>query len=190
MSHRAYLAALAAMGAALPAFAQVSRISEDIASVTIDLNGRGIIIDRQGPACPPACVQPMQAAPGVATIGELEVLDFLSGTVAAGGGLLVDARLPDRFAEGTVPGAVNVPEATLHPQNPYRDDLLAALGAQRGNFAEAYDLVIFGEGANATDAAQALRHLAEAGYPAEKLKYYRGGLTAWRALGLTTAQAD
>ena len=28
------------------------------------------------------------------------------------------------------------------------------------------------------------------GYPAEKIKWYRGGMQAWEALGLTTVKAD
>lgn len=172
---------------ALPALAQQSRISEDRDRFQMSVNGASVSITRSGVACPPACLQPMQAGPGVSTIGELEMLDFLELFVAGGSGLLVDIRLPEGFGAGTIPGAVNVPAATLRPGNPYRDDLLNALGVRSGDFSSAFDLVIFGSGADDPEAAEAVRSLLDAGYPASKLKYYRGGLNAWVALGLSTA---
>lgn len=179
--------AVAAVTLALPVGAQSSRISESRDAFQFAVNGAPVSITRSGPSCPPACVQPMQAAPGVATIGELELLDFLELFVSGGSGLLVDIRLPEGYAVGTIPGAVNVPSATLRPANPYRDDLLNALGVRSGDFSGAYDLAIFGTGADDANAPDSVRSLLEAGYPASKLKYYRGGLSAWIGLGLNTA---
>lgn len=179
--------AVAAIVLALPVGAQNSQITQSRDSFQFSVNGASISITRSGVACPPACVQPMQAASGVATIGELEVLDFLEMFVSAGAGLLVDVRLPEGYAVGTVPGAVNVPAATLRADNPYRDDLLNALGVRSGDFSGAYDLVILGTGPDDADATEAVRSLLDTGYPATKLKYYRGGLNAWIGLGLNTA---
>ncbi|MEK7711685.1 MAG: rhodanese-like domain-containing protein, partial [Pseudomonadota bacterium] len=47
--------------------------------------------------CPPFCVHSMQVAPGVATVGELELLDFIKQRVAPGTGLLIDARAPEWY---------------------------------------------------------------------------------------------
>lgn len=175
------------MALATPVRAQDTRISEDRGSFQVTLNGVLVDINRNGAPCPPSCIQPISAGPGIATIGELEVMTFLDLFVAPGAGLLIDARLPEGYAGGSVPGAVNVPAATLRPDNPYRDDLLSALGVRSGDFSGAFDLVLFGRGADDGDPADALRALLQAGYPANKLKYYRGGITAWQALGLTTA---
>ena len=57
--------------------------------------------------CPPFCVHHMSIAPGVATVGELELLDFLKQRVAPGTGLLIDARTPEWYSKGTIPGSVN-----------------------------------------------------------------------------------
>jgi rhodanese-related sulfurtransferase len=180
-------AVCAAALAVPPAFAQSSRITEGMAGFEFSLNGQSMVIDRRGAACPPACVQPVQAAPGVVTIGELEVLEFLDLFVTSGQGLLVDARLPEAFGAGTVPGAVNIPAPTLSPDNPYRDDLLHALGLSPGELAASYDLVVFSAGPDDARAPAALRSLIAAGYPASRLKYYRGGMMAWRGLGLSEA---
>jgi rhodanese-related sulfurtransferase len=59
--------------------------------------------------CPPFCIQPMKAAPGVATIGESEIFRFMERDLAEDSGLLVDARTPSWYRKGTIPGSVNIP---------------------------------------------------------------------------------
>ncbi len=188
--------------------AQDVGITRNMASVTVVVNGQTHTITRnQDPAhqvtgdaaltsrpCPPDCVTPMIAGPGVATVGELEVIAFLSGDVSEGRGLLLDTRDPGVFAGGAVPGAVNVPVATLDPANPYRLDILIALGATAVgdglDFTNAFDLMLMSGGPWAEDSVQAVRHLLDAGYPPAKLFYYRGGLQAWQLLGLSTVPSD
>lgn len=67
------------------------RVNADIASVEVMHNGKKVTIMRNQdqkntvtPAfaktsrkCPPFCIQPMQLAPGVETIGEVEMLGYL-----------------------------------------------------------------------------------------------------------------
>lgn len=143
-------------------------------------------------ACPPFCIHPISAGDGVATLGEIEVMEFLETRVANGRGLLIDSRVPEWFAKGTIPGAVNVPFATLDPANPFRDDILIALGARKTatgwDFAGALDLAMFCNGPWCDQSPRAIRNLLEVGYPADKLGYYRGGMQDWMILGLTVAQ--
>lgn len=85
--------------------------------------------------------------------------------------------------------AVNVPFTTLDAENPYRDDILRALGAtDRGDggldFTQARPLVLFGNGPWCDQAPRAIRSLLDAGYPPERIGYYRGGLQSWLSLGL------
>lgn len=185
------------------ATAQSVNITEDMADASYSVNGQNFSITRAhnpdhhlngeytktSRECPPFCVHPMVAAPGVETMGELELINFLRGTVHDGEGLLLDARLPDWFAKATVPGAINVPFSTLEPTNSYRDDILVALGAAKaGNgldFSNALDLAIFGNGPWDDQAQRAVRNLIAAGYPAAKIHYYRGGMQMWLLLGLT-----
>jgi Rhodanese-like domain. len=180
--------AVAVALAGSPLFAQSSAITETERTFSFTLHGSDITISRTGPACPTSCVQPMRVAPGVDTLGELEVIAFLQSAVSSGSGLLVDVRMPGRFSSGSVPGAVNVPVATFAPDNPYRTDLLSALGVIDAggvpNFAGAFSLVIYGGGADDGDAPDAINSLLDAGYPAGKIQYYRGGLEGWTNLGL------
>ncbi len=143
--------------------------------------------------CPPDCIQPVAPVRNIRAAGELEVLEFLSGPAAEGNGVVIDARFPEEFAGGTIPGAVNVPWATLDPENAFRNDILVALGAVpmgggTFDFAAAVPLVVFCNGPASDQSVKAIRFLREAGYPVDKLLYYRGGLRDWQMLGLTVAQ--
>ncbi len=148
------------------------------------------IVSRAYSDCPSPCLSPMTVAPNVATLGELDVIDFLSGPVEDGEGLLIDARLPEDRALGYIPASVNIPSATVAPENPYRNEILAALGAEQFqgifSFDGALSLVVFDDGPATQDAPIFIRDMLAAGYPADKINYYRGGMQVWSTLGLTT----
>ena len=198
---RAAVAVLMLLGQ--PSWAEDVRITADIAAKQIVVNGQTINIGRiqdkanmltgeftkTSRACPPFCIHPISAGAGVETLGEIELLAFLENNVAQGTGLLIDSRVPEWFAKGTIPGAVNVPFTTLEPTNPYRDEILKALGgvktASGWDFSAALDLAMFCNGPWCDQSPRAIRNLTEAGYPPEKLRYYRGGMQLWLLLGLS-----
>ncbi|SIS83868.1 Rhodanese-like domain-containing protein [Roseivivax lentus] len=175
------------MALSLPplAAAETAGLTPTLERLETQVAGQPVTVARSGPACPPACLQPMEAAPGVSAIGEAELVAFLAGPVSEMRGVLVDARAPGPFATGMLPGAISVPGFTLHSDNPYRAELLAALGLAPGRSPD-LTLVVFGQGPLDPVPVMALRALFEAGYPAERMQYYRGGLDVWTALGLTT----
>jgi hypothetical protein len=96
--------------------------------------------------CVAPYLSPMSTAPNVPTLGELDVIEFLSTQVESSDGLLIDARLPEDRALGYIPASVNIPAATLTPSNPYRDEILLALSAQHYqsvfSFADAISLMV------------------------------------------------
>ena len=64
--------------------------------------------------CPPYCIQPMQIAPGVETIGELELIDYLKKV--GKDFMVIDSRDGDwPLRSGVIPGAVVIPWQELHP---------------------------------------------------------------------------
>ncbi|OQX20315.1 MAG: hypothetical protein BWK76_01700 [Desulfobulbaceae bacterium A2] len=141
--------------------------------------------------CPPFCIHPMATAPGVETVGELEVLEFLTQEVKVGKGLLIDARMPEWYAAETIPGAVSIPFVIFHKDNPNLENILQVLGATRSgnagwNFSKARTLILFCNGPWCDQSSRAIKGLLAVGYPANKLKSYRGGMNLWRLLGLTT----
>lgn len=148
------------------------------------------VVSRALSDCIQPCLSPMTAARNVATVGELDVIDFMSTAIENGNGLLVDARLPEARAVAHIPASVNIPAATVAETNPFRDEILMALGAEHYqgifNFDGAMDLIIFDDGPATQDAPTFITDMLAAGYPADKISYYRGGMQVWTTLGLTT----
>lgn len=188
------------------AFAQEVRVGirEQLAYVDVVHEGRKVRIQRiqdtqnrlvdnwarTSRPCPPACIQPLVPVPGVQPVAELELLDYLQNRVNAGQGLLLDTRAPELYRLETIPTAVSVPASILRPDHLGLEGVLTALGARREagrwDFASAAELLLFCNGPWSDDSVRAMTSLVALGYPPHKLKYFRGGLHSWRALGLTT----
>jgi rhodanese-related sulfurtransferase len=145
--------------------------------------------------CPPYCVQPMQLAPGVETIGELELIDYLQRVGRDPGVLVIDSRDGDwPVRSGVIPGSVLIPWQALHPAHADAERIAELLvlrfGAARTgllwNFENAKTLVFYCNGPWCGQSPTNIKQLLALGYPAHKLKWYRGGMQAWKMLGLTT----
>ncbi|KUJ72342.1 rhodanese-like domain-containing protein [Thiomicrospira sp. WB1] len=188
-------------------------ITPELSQVTVLHQGESVTIQREqdqsntieddyaltSRACPPFCVQPMQIAPGVTTIGERELLDFLQRQSKDDEDIVViDSRTPDWVAKGTIPGAINLPWTKLYPESDsYRPLEVESLLTDRfdvtiedgiWNFSQAKTLVLFCNGPWCGQSPTNLRALLNLGYPAHKLFWYRGGMQAWQSLGLTTVR--
>ncbi len=154
--------------------AEISRIQDNANVVTGEWA-------RTSRPCPDFCIQPMSPAPGVTTIGELELMDALVDPEV----IVVDSRTPDWFAGGTIPGAVNIPYTEAV-------DRLGELGCEIDfdgwDCANAARVALFCNGLWCGQSPTAIRRMIEAGYPAERISYYRGGMQSWRVLGLTVTE--
>ncbi len=190
---RGMLLGLCMAAIAAPALADKVGITKDMMSVTVPTPGGAVEIKRnQDPEarlgepwtktsrpCPNFCIQPMTPAPGVTTIGELEVLEFLK----SGEALLVDGRVRPQYEQGTIPGAMSVPYTEAA-------DRLGEFGCEV-DFdgwiceGEVPSVVLFCNGPWCGQSPTAARRMIEAGFPAEKIYYYRGGMQSWNMLGLT-----
>ena len=145
--------------------------------------------------CPPYCIQPMHLAPGIETLGELEVLDYLKRIHGGERKLMVvDSRTPDWYEKGTIPGAVNIPYSQNNAGQPtdlagLKKTLLEKFGviesAGEYEYYAAYTLVIFCNGPWCGQTPNFIRTLIDLGYPDSILKWYRGGMQDWCSLGLT-----
>ncbi len=180
-------------------------ITQDLKSLEIKYAGKSIVIERiqntknkltngfakTSRVCPPFCVQPIEIHPDVKTVGEIELLDFIANEVKNSKGLLIDARLPDWFEKGTIPGSINIPFSILEGglENDHAKKILKLLGAiekdDEWNFDDVQLLMLFCNGLWCGQSPQAIKNLMSMGYPAEKLFWYRGGMQSWQLLGLT-----
>ena len=135
-------------------------------------------------------IQPIKAAPGVRTIGEVELLDFLKRKVNKKRGVLVDLRSKEYYKKESIPGAVNIPFRVIYDPDKM-EKILRVLGAKRladGSLdtTQARDIAVYCHGLWCNKSAKFIRKLIELGYPPEKILYYRGGFQMWKILGFTT----
>ncbi len=112
-------------------------------------------------------VQPIELAPGITTIGELELIDHVEQGLA-----LIDTRLEHFHRARTIPGALNIPH----------DDILARAGELQAT----RPTVLFCNGPQCPATPDAIRTLVAAGHPPRGLLYYRGGMHDWVTLGYPT----
>ncbi len=212
-----------------PAHALEVKITSNIASVDTTHNGKMVKIQRiqdqnhtltggytkTSRKCPPFCVQPLHVAPGVTTVGEVELLDFVKTKLNKGTGVLVDARTPSWYKKGTIPGSINIPFTTFGKKSStlVKTSGLAKLGVTlrdesdqgsfveqmksifsggedneeslRWNFSGAKNVLLWCNGIWCGQSPRAIKGLLFLGYPADKIFYYRGGMQAWQSLGLT-----
>lgn len=140
-----------------------------------EISGEWALTSRK---CPEFCIQPHTPAEGVTTIGELELIDMLQDPEA----VVVDSRTRDWFEGGTIPGTINIPYT-------YVVDELAQLGCEPDfdgwDCTAAKQVALFCNGVWCGQSPTAIRNMISAGYPAERIFYYRGGMQIWRLLGLT-----
>ena len=186
------------------------KITPDMASVDVIHNGKKTTITRNqnqkntvNPAfaktsrkCPPFCIQPAVLAPGVETIAEVEVLGYLSKMAAGDKTILViDSRTPDWAKKGTIPGAVNIPWTALNPAKgadpiSIGEILVDQFGVKEmeglWDYSGARTLVMFCNGMWCGQSPNNIKNLLKFGYPADKIKWYRGGMQDWEILGLST----
>ncbi len=176
------------------ASAQDVAITEDMPTVTVETADGAVEISRiqdtenrisgewakTSRSCPNFCIQPIVPAQGVTPIGELELMEFLNDPDV----VVIDGRVPRDFEGGAIPGAVNVPYTEAA-------DRLGELGCEP----DFEGFICDGEGVKSAalycngpwcgQSPTAARRMIEAGFPAEKVYYYRAGMQGWRMLGLT-----
>ncbi|WP_348676082.1 rhodanese-like domain-containing protein [uncultured Candidatus Thioglobus sp.] len=149
--------------------------------------------------CPPFCINATNpfAPSQVDMVTELDMIhaarDVANGDKTL---LVVDARTPGWVKKGTIPHAINVPFTKLNSKALAKDpmavveiltdkfgvkDLDGILG-----FGNAKTIYNFCNGAWCGQSPASIRALLAIGYPESKIKYYRGGMNAWKSLGLTT----
>lgn len=223
-------AALAAQGVAPAAKPEAPKhevnITEYLPMMQLSVRGQTFTIDRiqdqeneikggfakTSRKCPPFCIHPMEAAPGVATVGEVELMEFLKNKVEKGTGILIDARAESFYVKGTIAGSVNIPFTvfTSDEKDPKLHGTLKFLGARPGStvnwtdtmhksvddfgqkartlrwdFSNVKEILLFCNGPWCDQSPRAIKGLVKLGYPVNKMFYYRGGMQDWLLLGLS-----
>ena len=187
-------------------------ITPDMKDATVQHGGKSVTIMRDqnnkatvNPAfaktsrpCPPFCIQPIVLAPGVETLGEREIIDYIVRMSNGDDSIMViDSRTPDWVQKGTIPGAVNIPWTALNPAKGADPISIGEIMEDQFNaksleglwdYTDAKTLVMFCNGMWCGQSPNNIKNLLKFGYPSHKLKWYRGGMQNWSNLGLTTVK--
>ncbi len=142
---------------------------------------------------------PITLAPGIETLGELEFIEYMQRAQNDPSIVIVDTRTEGWHHNLRIPCTVNVPFTLLN------DDEFVALSTvvetfgvvenddETLDFSKAKTIVGYCNGfwcgqtpGMFVNAKYSLKNI---GYPVEKLKYYRGGMQAWTALGMDVVGA-
>jgi len=110
-------------------------------------------------------IQSIKAAQSVHTVGELEVYQHYMKALP-----IIDARKPDTSDGVTIPGSKNIPY----------DELIGRMAELDENNPS----IFFCNGPQCPQSSTAIKNLLDAGYPADRILYYRGGMHDWITLGL------
>lgn len=138
-------------------------------------------------------IQPISIHPDVETYGEMEVMHFFKKMQNDKNLLLVDTRDEPWFVYRTIPGAVNIPHDYISKPKVYSEEFhtaLEILGIEiikgKYSFKHAKTVVLFCNGAWCSQSPKMIQNLMALGYPAKKLKWYRGGMHDWLTLSMTS----
>ncbi|MDG6777489.1 rhodanese-like domain-containing protein [Thiomicrorhabdus sp. zzn3] len=184
-------------------------ITHDVREVSLQLQGQSWLIQRnQDPnvTLTPlftnttvGFLQPIQLAPSVETLGELEVLAWMRKMQTDDSIVLVDTRPFLPYERLHIPGAINIPPRLFKNEFAAIEVLERKLNVTTTdsgelNFNDAKTVIAYSNGHFCAMTPYAVKYapysLLKLGYPPEKIKYYRGGMQDWTSVGLTVAGAD
>lgn len=139
---------------------------------------------------------PISLGEDIETYAELEVLASLKDIQRNNDTVLIDSRKESWFKYRTIPGAINMPYYYFKEHEDYEfhfEYALKYLGVKilenkPYDFSKVKMLIIFCNGPWCTQSPIMIAVLIDIGYPAEKIKWYRGGMESWLSAGMTSTR--
>ena len=139
---------------------------------------------------------PMHLHDAIDTYGELEILAFIKHMQKDDSMLLIDGRKQEWYDYRTIPGAINLPFHHFKERKSFEfefEHALRILGVKINEddtleFDNVKTIAIFCNGPWCSQSVAMIQALLDIGYPAEKMKWYRGGMQTWLAAGMTTTR--
>ena len=137
-------------------------------------------------------IQPIKMHKDVQTIGEVELLKFMTYKVNKKKGLLVDLRTKEDYKKESIPSAINIPAGTK--DDPVKvEKILKVLGVKRNadgilDNSSVLEVAFYDHGLWSDKSSEFIKKFLDLGYPAYKIYYYRGGMQMWKILGFTTVE--
>ena len=116
-------------------------------------------------------IQPINIADGVKTVDEIQVYEYQQK-----GFQIIDARKSHFYEEITIPGSTNIPNTEIVER-------MSELNLSQ-------PAIFYCNGPQCPQSPTAIKNLLEAGYPADKIWYYRGGMHDWITMGLPVKRPE
>ena len=140
-------------------------------------------------------LSPMKIHEDIETFGELEVLEFLEDMQDDKERLFVDCRKTGWYESLTIPSAINIPFIYFTERDQWikeKKEALKLFGVKGEkapyDFSHAKTILLFCNGVWCRQSPQMIEALLELGYPAKKMKWYRGGMQSWLSVGMTSTR--
>jgi len=142
-------------------------------------------------------ISPIQIDEDISTYGELEVLAFMKQMQTDDSMMLIDVCREEFYDYRTIPGAVNMPFHHFKERESFEFEFeqhLRELGVYINekddslDFTKAKTIVIFCNGPWCSLSVSMIEVLLDIGYPAEMIKWYRGGMQEWLGTGMTSTR--
>jgi len=184
-------------------------ISKGVKSIEMNLNGEQFTLMRNQKAGNKinelynnttfGVAQPIVLAKGVETLGEQEFIEYMKKAQTDESIIIVDSRTPGWHAKLRIPGTINIPYTNFKNKESAIEVMEFDLGVSQNkdgslNFSEAKTIVAYCNGYWCGQTPAMVKgsefSLLKMGYPAEKIKYYRGGMQAWTSLGFTVVGSE
>ena len=177
------LAALTVLAVPASAAEKALQIREGEFSLTVETEEGPVEITRVMTDCAlnEGYLQPIVPVEGVHPVGEIEVLEALEDPDF----LVVDMREIEWRVKSTIPGSIHIPYTEVAER---LDELGCVRAGEAWDCASARRFVGFCNGPVCPQSPVAMRAAHRAGFPADRMYYYRGGMLDWHALGLTTVE--
>lgn len=110
-------------------------------------------------------IQPLVVAKDIRAVDEIEINEFQEKELP-----IIDARTTDYYDVSTIPGAKNIPHNEI-------TERMNELDRNQPS-------IFFCNGPQCPQSQSAIKNLLKAGYPPDKILYYRGGMHDWITMGL------
>lgn len=110
-------------------------------------------------------IQPLIVSNDVRNVDEIEINEFQEKGLP-----IIDARTTDFYDVSTIPGAKNIPHNEITKR-------MSELDRNEPS-------IFFCNGPQCPQSHSAIKNLLKAGYPPDKILYYRGGMHDWVTMGL------
>ena len=137
-------------------------------------------------------IQPEILSKGIETVGSKEFIEFMQLAQKDKSIAIIDSRKPGWHARLRIAGSINMPFTDFDNQEDTEDNLEDLGAVKKGNkwdFTNAKTVVAYCNGYWCAQTPNMFRDkkfaLLKMGYPANKLKYFRGGMQEWVSFGLS-----